>query len=183
MKIQKTALILHGIGGSSKENWFPWLKKVLEERGWKVILPDLPNTKKPDRRKWLEKVQKLTKDIDFSNLTIIAHSLGAATALDLVEQEEKKVKMLITVSGFYKDYGAKLNSYFMKEKDVDIEKVGNLVDEKVVIFGSNDPYVPTETLREFADAFGVEPVIIKNGGHVNTASGYDKLPLLFVYIK
>ena len=148
-----------------------------------MILPDLPNTKKPDRSQWLEKVQELTKDVDFSKLTIIAHSLGVATALDLVEQEEKKLNMLISVSGFYKDYGAELNSYFMRERDIDIEKVGNLIDEKVVIYGSNDPYVPTETLEEFADAFGVEPVIIKNGGHVNTASGYDKLPLLFVYIK
>ena len=30
----KNALILHGTQGNSGENWFPWLKKKLEEKGY-----------------------------------------------------------------------------------------------------------------------------------------------------
>jgi predicted alpha/beta hydrolase family esterase len=179
----KTALILHGIGGSSKENWLPWLKKELDSRGWKVLSPDLPNTRHPDRKEWLETVKDLVGAVDFSELTIIGHSLGVPTALDLIETEEKKLKRLISVSGFYEDYGSELNSFFMVKRKVDMEKVNNLINEKIVIYGNDDPYVPQETLKNLADAFEVEPVIIKNGGHVNTASGYDELPLLFVYIK
>jgi uncharacterized protein len=179
----KTALILHGIGGTSEGNWFPWLAEELKKRGWNVILPDLPNTKHPDRSEWLETVQKLVKDVDFSDFVIIGHSLGVATALDLLEKEDKKLKMLISVSGFYTDYGAQLNSYFMKTKDIDINKVRNLVEKSVVIYGDDDPYVPQETLKGMAEALGVEPQIIKKGGHVNAKSGYTQLPLLFVFIK
>lgn len=174
----KNALILHGILGNSRENWFPWLRAELEQRGWNVLLSDLPNPNHPDRDEWLKTARKLVSDVNFSELVIVGHSLGVVTALDLIEAENKKVKSLISVSGFGKDYGVELNSYFLKKKKIDFNKVRNLVGKSVVTYGDNDPYVPQKTLKDLAENLGVEPIIIKKDGHINTNSGYKKFPLI-----
>jgi len=38
------AFIIHGTGGYPEENWFPWLKKKLEEFNYKVFVPQFPTT-------------------------------------------------------------------------------------------------------------------------------------------
>ncbi len=40
-------VLLHGFEGSAKTNFFPWLKKTLEERGYEVECPELPNSMDP----------------------------------------------------------------------------------------------------------------------------------------
>ena len=47
----------------------------------------------------------------------------------------------------------------------------------------NDPYVPIEKAHNLAKNLGVKPIIIKDAGHFNTKSGYDKFPLLLKKIK
>jgi len=179
----KTALILHGIKGSSGENWFPWLKGELEQKGWKVILPDLPGTNHPSRKKWLTTVKNLLRDVDFSSLSIIGHSLGVTTALDLIETEGKKVNILVSASGFARDYHAELNSYFLREKEVDLSRVKKLIEKPIVIYGDDDPYVPQEELQYLADRLGVKPKILEKGGHLNKRSGYTKFPLILEFLE
>jgi predicted alpha/beta-fold hydrolase len=36
----KTAFIIHGAYGKSRENWFSWLKEELEKEGYQVYVPD-----------------------------------------------------------------------------------------------------------------------------------------------
>lgn len=51
--MKKQALILQGWYQKPNSNWYPWLKKELEKRGYKVFLPDLPtmHTDLPDMKK------------------------------------------------------------------------------------------------------------------------------------
>lgn len=43
----KNALIVHGTMGSPNGNWFQWLKKELQNDGYRVWVPRLPNPDKP----------------------------------------------------------------------------------------------------------------------------------------
>ena len=35
-------IILHGSFGSKDGNWFPWLKSIIEEKGYEVDVPQMP---------------------------------------------------------------------------------------------------------------------------------------------
>ena len=174
-------LILHGIGGHAGIHWQRWLHDELAKAGHEVIMPNLPDSDHPDRKTWLKTVKENIKDINPSDLIIVAHSLGVTIALDLIENTP--VKALISVSGFAYDYGAELNSYFLKEKTIDFEKANRNLKQAFVIYGDNDPYVPQEVLKSLADNLKVKPEIIKNGGHLNTDSGYKTFPRLLEIIK
>ncbi len=176
-----TILMVHGIEGHAGIHWQQWLHDELVKTGHKVIMPSLPNSDHPDRKIWLKTVKENIKDIDSFNLVIVAHSLGVTTVLDLIEYTS--VKALVSASGFAYNYGAELNSYFLKEKDVDFKKVNKNLKQAFVIYGDNDPYVPQKVLKSLADNLKVKPEIIKNGGHLNTSSGYKAFPRLLEIIQ
>lgn len=144
-------------------------------------MPNLPDSSHPDRKIWLKTIKEVVGGINFSNLIIVAHSLSVSVALDLIEQVQ--IGSLIFVSGFAYDYGAKLNSYFLSERNIDFDKVNKNLKQVFVIYGDNDPYVPQKVLKSLADNLKVQPEIISNGGHLNTDVGYKTFPRLLEIIE
>jgi predicted alpha/beta hydrolase family esterase len=59
-----------------------------------------------------------------------------------------------------------------------MDRVKEHLDKSYVIYGDNDPYVPQKTLHDLAESLGVTPIVIHNGGHMNTDSGYTSFPRL-----
>lgn len=173
-----TLLILHGIGGHAGIHWQQWLRDELKKRDYQVIMPNLSNSDRPDRQQWLSEIKQAVKDIDTSSLIIVGHSLGVTSALDFIEQSPTPVAGLVSVSGFAIDYGAELNSYFLKEKTINFGKVHERLSQAVVFYGDDDPYVTQEALKHLGDALDVKPTIIHGGGHLNTERGYTTFPQL-----
>ena len=96
----KNAIILHGTKTKPNEFWFPWLKKVLEEKGFEVWLPELPRADKPNRQDWLPFILengKFTKDT-----VIVGHSAGAQIIPSVLEKLDVKIKQAILVAGYAK---------------------------------------------------------------------------------
>lgn len=180
---KSTVLILHGIKGRAGIHWQKWLNDELSKSGYNVIIPNLPNSDHPDRSQWLSEIKRQTRSVDLQNLIIVGHSLGVISALDFIENLESPIKALISVGGFSEDYGAELNSYFVKERVIDFNKVHKNLKKAVVIFGDNDPRVPRAALISLTHELGVEPVIIKGGGHLNTEAGFTTFPQLLEIIK
>lgn len=174
-------LILHGIEGHAGIHWQQWLHDELVRSGHEVIMPDLPDTNHPDRKIWLETVRRLVEKADPTELIIVGHSLGVVTALDLIEQ--MSVMALISVAGFAADYGRELNSYFLKEKEIDFEKINNNLGKRFIIYADDDPYVPRAALDDLAVRLEVVPEVITNGGHFNTEAGYTTFPKLLEIIQ
>lgn len=188
-----TTLIIHGLGGHAGIHWQQWLHDQLiasnhseTKKKYQVIMPNLPDSEHPDRQIWLETIKR-TLDTEnskpSSDLVIVAHSLGVTTALDYIETISTPIKALISVSGFADDYEAELNSYFMAEKQINFNKVNQNLQQSFVFYGDNDPYVPQTSLKLLADNLKVKPIIIKNGGHLNTDTGYTQFPQLLEIIK
>ena len=54
------------------------------------------------------------------------------------------------------------------------QDVKNYCDDIVCYYSDNDPYVKFEAEKKFADGISNKQYIIKNGGHINSETGYDK---------
>jgi predicted alpha/beta hydrolase family esterase len=172
-------LIIHGIQGRAGKHWQQWLHDQLSSKQHNVIMETYPNPDHPDRSQWLATAQASISNIPPEDLIIVTHSLGAVTALDLIEDMTSNIRGLVTVAGFYRDYGAELNSYFLINHLVNIATVKNkLIKKSVVIFGDDDPYVPQIELHALAKGLETEPIIIPQGGHLNTDSGFVEFPIL-----
>lgn len=77
-------ILLHGKGGSPETNFLPWLKRVLEKRGYAVEAPSLPNASEPNDEEQADFVQKhCTLD---EKTAVVGHSFGGIVALRLLER-------------------------------------------------------------------------------------------------
>jgi len=179
----KTAFIIHGVGGTPQENWFPWLKDELEKIGYQVFIPQFPTPEGQNLDNWLTTFKDYAKYINPESI-IIGHSLG--TPFSLAITENHKFKAVFSVAGFV---GLTGNIFEEGMKtftlhNFDWQKI-NANCEKFFIFNSdNDPYVKPEKgeqLKEYLK--NSELITISGAGHFNESAGYTKFPQLLEKIK
>lgn len=165
-------LIIHGSFGSNEGNWFPWLKEKLEQMKKNVKVPQMPvGVGIQNFESWQE---VLDREVINENTIIIAHSIAPIFICKYLITKKIRVKKLIFVCGF--------NNYFGIDNDFDAVNepmyIDNYTDIKkfcnniVCFYSDNDPYVNYEALKEFADNISNKEIVIKNGGHINSESGY-----------
>lgn len=165
-------LIIHGSFGSSEGNWFPWLKEQLEKDNKKVLVPQMPvGIDKQNFDSWSEVLNKIAIN-EFT--TIIAHSIAPIFICKYLITNKIKVKKLIFVCGF--------NNYFGINRDFDTVNgpmyidnytdIKNYCDNIICYYSDNDPYVKYEVEKEFASSISNKEYVIKDGGHINSESGY-----------
>lgn len=184
LKIVKNAVIIHGWGANSKENWFPWLKVELEKKVFGVTVPDFPNSQNPNLSEWINYFKNEVKP---GNETIlIGHSLGVAFILRFLEQlgEGKKIKASFLVAGFERSLNITEIENFVN-KPFNWEEIKDSCDKFIVISSDNDPYIPLTIGEDLAEKLNTKVIIEHNGGHLTNPSGmlsYPKLLELIVTI-
>jgi len=91
----KKALILHAWYSRPDDNWYPWLKNKLKQKGYEVYVPDLPTmyTNLPNMRKQLDFIKK--NFIIDKNTLVFGHSLGTLLAMRLAEKHQLKKMFLV----------------------------------------------------------------------------------------
>jgi len=176
----KNVLIVHGTQGSPKGNWFQWLKKQLQDRGYKVWAPRLPV---PGRPKISRNVKYIfgNKRWKFnSESVLIGHSSGPVTILGLLNElpENIIVKKCILVAPFTKSDWEPNSELF--DYDFDFENIKRKSRKFIIIHSDTDPYTPLDQPKELARKLGAELIIKKGEGHFNLEEGpqYKKFPLL-----
>lgn len=63
-----------------------------------------------------------------------------------------------------------------------LEDTKNYANKIICYYSKNDPYVKYENEKQFADAVADEQIIIDDGGHLNSESGYTEFEELLKYI-
>ncbi|MDD5022919.1 MAG: alpha/beta hydrolase [Candidatus ainarchaeum sp.] len=165
--------VFHGAGGHPEENWFGWLKRELEKTGSKVYVPEFPTPENQTLEEWLKVFKKYDKLIGKDSI-FIGHSLGVPFLLTLIEKY--KIKSAFLVSGFTGKVENKYNDSMktFTYKKFEWEKIIKNCGNFYIFHSDNDPYIPLSKSEELADNLKSKIILIKNAGHFNSSSGYDK---------
>jgi len=175
----KNAIIIHGTEGYPQENWFPWLKKELENLGYKVSVPQFPTPPIVPAKisEWWKVLENLKIDED---TMIIGHSLGGIFTLRILEKLKNPVASVFLT-------GTPIGERPMKNFDRDAAFSGFEFDwnkikknaKRFVVFQSDDdPYVSLKNGEVLAKNLGVSLYFVANAGHFNAKAGYLKFPQL-----
>ncbi len=175
----KNAIILHGTAGTPKSYWFPYIKDFLEEKGYEVWVPQLPDSDDPDLKIQLPFVLENGK-FDESTI-IIGHSSSCALILSLLENINVKIRQAILVSGFYKDLEEGENLKIL-QKRYNWEKIKSNVKDIIFINSDNDPWGANDKQgRGMFDKLGGTLIIRHGEGHMGSDAfnqPYKKFPFL-----
>jgi len=173
----KKVIIVHGWEGSPQANWFPWLKKKLEARGFIVEIPAMPDTMHPTLNGWLAHLQNIVREPD-ENTYFVGHSLGVITILRYIEsfKEHKNIGGAVLVAGFPEPIGYnELNTFFAKP--LDYQRVKQTISKIIAIHSDNDPYISLKNGEILKEKLGAKLIIVSKGGHLNIEDGFTELPV------
>lgn len=178
--------IIHGSFGSPFGNWFSFLHDFIETEGKKAYVPHMPTGVRYQNYENWSKVLKVYAELGLigENTTIIGHSIAPIFISKFLVENKIKVKKLIFVCGFNnylglnEEYDAVNESMYFDNLE-DVKKYAN---EIICFYSDNDPYVKYEVEKEFADTIATEQVLIPDGGHLNSESGYDTFEEILNYL-
>ncbi len=175
----KRVFVVHGWKSKPSSNWFPWLRAQLRLWPVEVQVLSMPDPEKPKREAWVKTIVKAVRVPD-EDTFFVGHSLGGIAILRYLESLPKKTRVggIVLVAGFPEPINRpEITTFF--EKPLDYGKIRKIVRSNVVaIQSTNDPYVPFEHGKKLRDALAAKLIVIESGGHLNSASGHDTLPVV-----
>lgn len=177
------AIIFHGTSSTPNSFWFPYLKKELESKGYKVSTPSLPDADHPDLKNWLPAA--LRENIN-DQTVLIGHSAGAPLTLSVLEDINFKVKQAILVAGYARPKGKDKNTEPILQDKYNWHKIKASVGEIIFINSDNDPWGCDDKEAQYMQSHLGGKLIVKKGeGHMGSDSfnqPYKEFPLLLELI-
>ncbi len=180
----KRVFIIHRWEGTPEVDWYPWLRKELENKGFEVHVPLMPDTDNPKIENWVPYLKDMVGEPD-ENTYFVGHSMGCQTIMRYLEglPEGSKVGGVVFVAGFV----TLENLETEEEKELanawlgtplDLEKVKDKSDNFVAIFSDNDPWIPLSDSDIFKEKLGAKIIIQHEKGHFSKFDGITELPIV-----
>lgn len=160
--MKKIYYILHGLGASPNNNWFPWLKNKLEQKGDIVIVPNLPNSLTPYVGDWLNTLRR--EIVGNGEGVLIGHSLGGVLAMKYIEAGGMPLKVVLigTPFGLVEDI-PEINSFFEKPIKLD-DDIKNKI-KFFILYSDNDPFNPLIHVKSWEKLLNTKAILIPNKAH------------------
>lgn len=161
----KRVVIVHCWDGYPEYCWYPQTKRELEEKGFEVWVPDMPETELPKLSLWLPKLKEVVGKA-YEDLYLVGHSAGVITILRYLEGlgEGEEIGGVVMVAGFTDDLGfEELKNFF--ETPINFEKIKTKAKKFVAINSDNDPYVDLKYAEIFKEKLKAEVIIKHQMGH------------------
>lgn len=139
--------LIHGWTGRPNRDFFPWAKDKLQEEGYEVFVPELPDPDYPKIKPWVEKIGEVVGKPHITDI-FIGHSLGCKGVLHYLQTlpEETKIKKVILIAGFEKLKDAAFE--VLEDWDIfkpwekaliDYGKIKKMTSSYIALFSDNDP--------------------------------------------
>ncbi len=174
-----SVFIFHGTGGTPEENWFPWLKKELEQIGHTVTVPAFPDTYHPNLETWLATIKNEMSEMNEETI-LVGHSIGATLILRILERLRNPIRSCFLVAPVSEKIGDEWDTLFSGFIDppFDWDRIKTNAQKREILHANNDPYIPLSHARTLANHIGAELTVISGGRHLNQAAGFTEFPLL-----
>jgi len=177
--------LIHGANGSPGENWFPWLNEKLTGLGIEVIAPQFPVEDKQSLENWMAAFDRYLPLVDMDTV-FVAHSVGPAFVLSLLESAKVKARASFFVAPFVGDIGIRqfdeLNRSFTN-RDFDWGEIRRNCNAFYIYSSDDDPYVKLEKGEFLAQKLKARMKVIEGARHFNRAANYTNFPLLLSDIR
>jgi uncharacterized protein len=175
-------IIIHKWEGTPSQDWYPWLRSVLEKRGVQAKVPEMPDTLHPKIGEWVSKLSEEIGTPD-KDTYLVGHSMGCQTILRYLEAlpAGKKIGGALLVAGFVTLIDGSVTPGKegiiepWLEKKIALGKAREHCNSFVSIFSDNDPYVGLDNVKTFEDELGSKVMIIPRAGHLGSEDGYKEL--------
>ena len=176
----KNAFIIHGIYGTSEDNWQPWLKTQLESIGITVFVPQFPTPEGHNLQNWVKVFEEYRKYINEETI-IIGHSMAPAFILSVLETLDFPVEGSFFVAPFIGSLNFELDELnkTFTEKEFDWDKIKVNCKRFYIYSSDNDEYVPLEKGEFLAEKLNAVYKVVPNAGHFNKKAGYTEFQQLF----
>lgn len=184
--MKKRAFIIHGWDGCPEEGWFPWLKKELEDKGFSVVVPQLPKPDEPRIGNWVLKLKEVVEEPN-EQTYFVGHSMGCQAIARYLETLPDNIKVggVVFVAGFFKrltnlEDDEIVNSVSQEwlTTPLSFEEVKAHLKNSVAIFSDNDPYVPMDNKDDFVNGLNSKVIIEHNKGHFSGSTGMKELQVV-----
>lgn len=178
----KRVIIVHGWEGFPEEGWFPWLKRELESRGFRVEVPAMPVPEEPTIERWVPHLAQVVGTPD-EDTYLIGHSMGGRAILHYLAQlpADAKIGGVIGVASacILRNLEPEEEPIFRpwQEVSLDYAAIRERAKKFVAIFSDNDPWIPLEANKAFWEQnFGAATLVLHERGHFSESDGIKELP-------
>src|SRR3989338_2285369 len=181
----KTVIIVHMWDGNPKMNWYPWLKEQLENNGFNVKIPEMPEPHKPTISKWINTLKKTMGKTDEEKI-LVGHSIGCQTILRYLQREKNQnILGTILVAPWFNltdkalpDEEYKKTAKPWLKDNIDFNKVNESCDNFIAIFSDNDPYVSLSNCNIFEEKLNAKILLEYGKGHFTEEDNIKELPIV-----
>ncbi len=153
-------VILHGFTSRPDRPRFLWMKRELERLGHAVVIPALPNPDEPNENEWVGAGLGATSYDE--NTIICGFSLGAVTAMKVVEKLDKPIKGIVLAGGFvdrnFKDKPRNFDKRF--EWKFDAKKIKQNTKFIKILHDVNDTAISNEQKKNLEETLGVQAQLV-----------------------
>lgn len=152
----------NGCGQIQRANWYMWLKRALESRGYEVHCQSMPDPNEAKESSWIPFILDTLKADE--NTILVGHSSGAEAGMRLAEKH--KLKGLILVSACHTDLGMEseaISGYY--NRPWEWERIRANCQWIVQFHSTDDPFIPVAEARHVAKNLQSEYIEHTKRGH------------------
>lgn len=171
----KNAILIHGIGGLSKELFFPKTKTLLESFGLEVFMPSLKSyNENISYDSWKDYFDKKLKDKIGKDTIVVAQSLGTQFIVKYLHDAGVRPGLYISCCAprnieecfGKKEQRDRVATLFIPTSE-EFESFKQMRFEKHSFFSDNDTFFSQGNLEAYADAIGAQKHLVSGKAHFN----------------